>query len=340
MEPRHAADTTDGRRRRRRVRWLVLPFLIIFISVLGVAGFYLGTAWNSLNNIKREPLMPPLTGIEGEERPPQSAEGSINYVLMGSDSRGAGDQGRSDVLMLAHVPPKHDKVYLISFPRDLWVTIPGRGQNKINAAYAFGGPPLTVRTLESLVGVRMDHAVRLDFSNFISLTEYTGPVQVDNKVASTSGDGRFTWPKGPIVIGGEEALVYVRQRYELPNGDLDRAERQRAVTKAIMLKLIDGGILADPVKFNQVMGEMSQYFVVDDTLTNETIVQTAASMKLTSGNDIRSFQVAISGFGRSKAGASIDVVDQAKLTELSNALKTGTVDDYYEKYKNLPLGPR
>ena len=126
------------------------------------------------------------------------------------------------------------KAYIISFPRDMYVNIPGYGKNKINAAFAFGGAPLAVRTLENLTGVRMDHVVLIDFEGFIRLTEDLHGVTVTNKTAFSSHG--FDYPKGKITIAGEEALWFVRERHQLPGGDLDRAENQRNVIKAIVQK--------------------------------------------------------------------------------------------------------
>jgi polyisoprenyl-teichoic acid--peptidoglycan teichoic acid transferase len=79
----------------------------------------------------------------------------------------------------------------ISFPRDMCVPIPGRGRNKINAAFAFGGPALTVRTLEDLLNTGMDHVALIDFEGFINLTEELGGVTVYNKYPSNSGGSKF-----------------------------------------------------------------------------------------------------------------------------------------------------
>ena len=91
-------------------------------------------------------------------------------MLLGSDSRDPDNEanGRSDSIMVVHLNTKRTKAYIISFPRDMYVNIPGHGKNKINAAFAFGGAPLTVRTLESLSDVRMDHVVLVDFEGFIA----------------------------------------------------------------------------------------------------------------------------------------------------------------------------
>lgn len=237
--------------------------------------------------------------------------------------------------MLAHVPPTRDKVYIVSFPRDMWVQIPGRGQAKINAAYAYGGEALATRTLESLVGVRMDHAAKINFDGFMGLTTQLGGVTVNNKHASSVGE--YSWPKGEVTIQGEEALTYVRQRYGLPNGDLDRAERQRAVVKAILMKMLTLDVLANPVKFNEVMGQLGQYFTVDEGLTNQVIFSTATSMRVNSGDDIVILQAPISGFGTSGDGQSIDIVNEPQLAEMAQAVRTGTMADYAAKYKDQPL---
>ena len=326
--------------RRRRNGFLTWFFAVIGIVValaMMVGGFYVWRMWSTASDIERTNTLLPSGETDDPERPAADAsvEGSFNYVLMGSDSRGDGDRGRSDVLMLAHVPPTRDKVYIVSFPRDMWVQIPGRGQAKINAAYAYGGEALATRTLESLVGVRMDHAAKINFDGFMGLTTQLGGVTVNNKHASSVGE--YSWPKGEVTIQGEEALTYVRQRYGLPNGDLDRAERQRAVVKAILMKMLTLDVLANPVKFNEVMGQLGQYFTVDEGLTNQVIFSTATSMRVNSGDDIVILQAPISGFGTSGDGQSIDIVNEPQLAEMAQAVRTGTMADYAAKYKDQPL---
>ena len=141
-------------------------------------------------------------------------------MLLGSDSRDPGNEGngRSDTILVVHLNAKRDKAYIISFPRDMYVNVPGYGKNKINAAFAFGGAPLAVRTLEDLTGVRMDHVVLIDFEGFIRLTEDLRGVTVTNKSAFSSHG--FDYPEGKITIAGEEALWFVRERKQLPEAIL------------------------------------------------------------------------------------------------------------------------
>lgn len=337
--PTRATDPSPGARPPRRgpVAWAFIAVGIIVAMALVIGSFTVWQVLDSANDVQRtESLLP---ASDDSERPPAdaTAAGSINVVLLGSDSRGE-DQGRSDVLMLAHVPPGRERLYIISFPRDMWVQIPGRGYAKINAAYAYGGEQLASRTLESLVGVRMDHAAKIDFEGFMGLTTALDGVTVDNQVASTSGE--YRWPKGPVTIQGEEALAFVRQRHELPNGDLDRAARQRAVVKAILVRLLSLDVLANPALVANVAGQLSQYVVVDEGLSTEVILRTASSMKLGGGEqDVVLLQAPISGFGTSPDGQSIDLVDEEQLAEMATAIQTGEMAAYYERYGNQPLVP-
>ena len=109
----------------------------------------------------------------------------MNFLLLGSDSRGQ-DRGRSDVMMLVHSDPDRAKLYLISLPRDLWVPIPGHGTDKINAAYAYGGAPLAVQTVENLLKVRIDNVALTDFTGFFRLIDDLGGVTVFNEIPSQS----------------------------------------------------------------------------------------------------------------------------------------------------------
>ena len=245
------------RARRRGARW-VLGLLAVVAAVVAaalVAGTsYVATVSHSVSeNLQHSEQLPPETPAEpgAAPRPAKraAAADAVNYVVMGSDSRtSSAGQGRSDVLMVLHLAGDRKSASLISFPRDLYVPIPGHGRNKINAAFALGGTPLTVRTLEGLLGTRMDHVALIDFEGFVALTEQLGGVTVDNPHPSVSQG--YTFPTGRITVSGPEALAYVRERKQLPRGDLDRAERQRLVAQAVLAKGLSKQTLLNPVAFN------------------------------------------------------------------------------------------
>lgn len=322
----------------RRGLWRrgLIALAALVVVALGAGGTYLYKIDRSVTqNITRADHLPADTpSVNGQSaRPTRNAQltGTKNFVLLGSDSRdpdGSGN-GRSDSIMVVHLNNARDKAYVISFPRDLYVKIPGHGKNKINAAYSFGGAKLTVSTLEELLGVRMDHLALIDFEGFIRLTEDLGGVTVTNRHPFKSHG--FTYPKGKITIKGEQALWFVRERYALPRGDLDRAGNQRNVIKAIVDKGLSAGALADPAAYLKFVSGVAQHLTVDDSLTNAEIRETALSVRL-SGSDIALLQAPIDGYGTSPDGQSIDRVDQSKLTELSAALKKDRLAGYVKKY--------
>jgi LCP family protein required for cell wall assembly len=328
-EPRRAA--TDPRRRRLLPKILIAVAAVLVIAIAAVTVYAVTINRQITSNINRGVELPGDTPSGTESaRPPAQETGVLNYVLLGSDSRNTSDpaDGRSDTIMVVHLTKKRDKAYIVSFPRDMYVSIPGQGKDKINAAYSVGGPALTVRTLEDLTGTRMNHVALIDFEGFISLTNDLGGVTVTNKTAFSSHG--FDYPKGKITIKGEEALWFVRERHALPGGDLDRAANQRNVTKAIVAKGLSAGVVSDPAKFTAFIGNLSKHLTVDNSLSDDEIRSTALSLRLT-GKDIELLQAPIAGFG-TENGQSIDIVDTAKMAELAKALQDDKMGAYLKKY--------
>lgn len=312
--------------RRAWMRGLLIATSVVLALVLGVGGFYLAVGLNALQNIKRDPSIMP-TG-DGRTNPVTDT-GPVDFILMGSDSRGS-DRGRSDTLMLAHLNAARDTLYLISIPRDLYVNIPGHGMNKINAAYSFGGSALTIKTVEQLLGIQVDHAAIIDFEGFIGLTSEVGGVTVFNEIPSTNLG--FDFPRGDITLKGEQALAYVRQRYNLPRGDFDREARQRAVVKAMALKLLNPSTMANPVTFNSVATKVGGYLTVDNGLTNDNIWKLASSLAIRSGSDIRQLQIPIGTAKRVSGAGDVLIPKAGQLSDLSTALKTDKLGGYVQTY--------
>jgi polyisoprenyl-teichoic acid--peptidoglycan teichoic acid transferase len=330
-------DTHTAAAQRKRRSWLAVVLSAVALLMVGalIAGvLYAVSIDRAANeNLRRHSgLLPAETLTELEDARPAKGSGTaVNYVLMGSDSRDVGNagHGRSDVLMVMHLAADRKSAYMISFPRDMYVPIPGHGKNKINAAFAFGGPALTVRTLEGLLDTRMDHVALIDFEGFINLTAELGGVTVYNKHSSLSGGYKF--PVGNVNLRGEQALAYVRERKQLPKGDLDRAERQRIVLRAILAKGLAKETISNPFKFVSFVRGVSAHVSVDEGLTEGKLRKTAFSLRL-SPNDVHLLQAPISGFGTSPTGQSIDIVDKKKLAQLEKALRNDQMDSYIEKY--------
>ena len=316
---------------RRLLPKILIGVAIVLVAATGAGMFYSATIDRSLTeNLNRGVELPT---DESSVRPPKEPQetGTLNYVLLGSDSRDPGNEGngRSDTILVVHLNAKRNKAYIISLPRDMYVNVPGYGRNKINAAFAFGGTPLAVRTVENLSGVRMDHVALIDFEGFIRLTEDLHGVTVTNKTAFSSHG--FDYPKGKITIAGEEALWFVRERKLLPGGDLDRAENQRNVIKAIVQKGLSARVISDPSTFLNFLSNVAKYLTVDNDLSDAEIKRTAHSLRL-GGKDIDLLQAPISGFATTGDGQSIDIVDTAKMAELAHAMKKDKLSEYVKKY--------
>jgi polyisoprenyl-teichoic acid--peptidoglycan teichoic acid transferase len=330
-EPRRA-DPAPQPKRRRVLPKILIAAAVLLIAAIGAGLLYAATIDRSLTKNLNRGVELPSEGPSAAGTPQKAQEtGALNYVLLGSDSRDPGNEsnGRSDTIMLVHLNAKRTKAYIVSFPRDMYVNIPGYGKNKINAAFAFGGPPLAVRTLENLTGVGMDHVVLIDFEGFIRLTDDLHGVTVTNKTAFSSHG--FHYAKGKITIAGEQALWFVRERHQLPGGDLARAENQRNVIKAILDKGLSAEVISDPATSINFIANVAKHLTVDNGLSDSEIRRTALSLRLT-GKDIALLQAPISGFGTSRDGQSIDLVDAAKMAELSNALKKDKLSEYVKKY--------
>ena len=338
LRPDAAPPSQEPHRRARR-RWLPIALVavaVVLVGALGAGFLYASSVDRSVNqNLERERVMPAETPTDGAgkprpTKPPADSAGgqAMNYLLIGSDVANGG-VSRSDALMVLHLAADRRSAYRISFPRDLWVPIPGRGRNKINAAYAFGGAELTVRTLEDLLDVRMDHVVQVDLDGFVDLTTELGGVRVYNKHPSVSNG--YNFPVGWITVSGEQAEAYVRERKQLPRGDLDRSERHRAVVQAILTKGLGGDTVKNPRRFLAFTSGVARHITVDEELTPSALRRTALSLRLTP-SDIASVQAPVARFGRSPDGQSIDVVDEAQLKQLAEALREDSMASYVKSY--------
>lgn len=328
--------------RRRWVRALVIILAVLLAGAAAAVGYVAFSASKSVSNIQRVPdALPqgsrPPSATSSTQAPtspslPPTQTSPMNILLIGTDKRSGSENGRSDSLIVLHITADRKDAYLVSFPRDMWVSIPGHGKAKINAAYSWGGSALAVQTIEQLTGARIDHVVTTDFSDFVGLVDVVGGVTVDNPVASSGRDpgtnSSYDWPKGPVKLDGAGALIFSRQRYNLPNGDLDRALRQRALLKALALKIASPEVLANPVTLSQVISTVGKYLTVDSQMTDAVIYGLATSMRISGSDHIHMLQAPITGFAMSSDGQSYDVVDVPGVTELGKALQTDTMADY------------
>ncbi len=167
-------------------------------------------------------------------------EGQINILLLGSDQRPSEGGFRTDTIILLSIDPGRQSVHMTSFPRDLYVYIPGWTMQRINTAMAWGGFEALAQTFEYNFGVRPQHYVRINLFAFQQVVDSLGGIDV--QVAAPLSDhrdgyGTYSVPAGLVHMDGETALWYVRSRYT--TSDFDRTRRQQEVLRAVFYRLLN-----------------------------------------------------------------------------------------------------
>ena len=191
------------------------------------------------------------------------------YLIVGSDERVDADFGavegmRSDSIMILQ-KAENGKAALVSIPRDSFVTIPEWGDNKVNAAFAFGGPQLLVQTVENLTGLTIDHYVQVGMHGVEQLTDAVGGVELCLDYDVSDYDSGLEWTAGCHLADGKTALAFSRMRNFDPLGDIGRTARQRQVVSAILDKAISKSVLLSPTKQKELVGAAASVLSVDES---------------------------------------------------------------------------
>lgn len=340
---------------RRRPRWrkvLVWTLVVLLLLAgLGTGGGYLYLRGLE-SNMDRVEVFSQLTG----DRPAPIA-GARTILLLGSDSRdpdnaevsaenernpSSGGPFRADTIMLLHVPRSSEAAYLISLPRDLWVYIPtspdgsaGNTEAKINAATAFGGVPLAVMTVENYTGLRVDDVMLIDFGGFVEVTDALGGVDMDIEQTITSIHGdRRVFEEGRQHLNGEEALDYIRQRYQFADGDFTRMRNQQQFLKALMDKAASTGTLSNPAKLNAFLQTATETLTVDEEFS---LTGVAWDLKHLRSDNLTFLTSPHNGAGNIN-GESVVLSDDEGAAELYTAIRedrlTQWVDDHPDALRN------
>ena len=299
--PTRAPLPDPGPRRRGRGRWwkrLIIGLLVL--ANLAVFGVYwtLRTAQDAFrdNATQLDDVVPELN-----ERPVAAAE-PLTFLVIGSDSRagldslqnfGPSEDARGDVIMLVKLHPADGTAQILSLPRDLLVEIPGKGTNRINAAYSYGGAPLMVRTVKQLTGLPIHHYVEVDFVGFQALVDQVGGVYIDFAYPARDTKSGLSVEAGHQLLDGTQALAYARSRQyeELRDGswvavaadDFGRTRRQQQVILAILSAVKTPGSLTET---RSIVGGFASHLSVDSALARSSIIELAFRMRSISGDKI------------------------------------------------------
>jgi LCP family protein required for cell wall assembly len=250
---------------RLRLVLFLLPLLLLAWVAFLIAVPTI--AWNNVTKVNAFPSSGRPADQPGE-----------TYLLVGSDSRkglskaenrklgtgGVGvDGGRTDTIMLLHIGD--EKPLLLSIPRDSLVPIPGHGVNKINAAFAYGGPKLLVQTIEQDTGVRIDHYVEIGFGGFVNAVDAVNGITICPTKDLKDRRANLNVKKGCQQVSGVTALAYARSRHSDPVlGDITRARHQREVVSAIGAKVKSIWSVLNPWRYSNLINAATTSLTVSD----------------------------------------------------------------------------
>lgn len=246
-----------------------------------------------------------------------SAQDPFSILLLGVDTGALGrkEQGRSDTMMVATVNPSSNKSLLVSLPRDTYAEIVGYDtQDKINHAYAFGGAAMSMDTVEQLLDVPIDHYIAINMQGIELLVDAVGGIEVNNPFEFTYDGKNFS--KGKQELNGEDALKYSRMRYDDPNGDYVRQERQRKIIAGVAKQVLSIKGLTNYRSILRTMGEN-----VKTDLSFSDMRSLMGDYRTAFGN-ITSDQ--LKGEGFMQDGVSYQRIDPSELKRVQEELKGST----------------
>ncbi|MFE5626290.1 LCP family protein [Streptomyces virginiae] len=272
-------------RRRRLLRWIGLG-LALLVLMGTAAGWWL---YNKLDgNITEDTSAAAELARYERERPAHLATGAQNILLIGSDSRsGSGNAGygedkgtqRSDTTILLHLPQDRSSATAVSIPRDLMTQIPsclrpdgsrtGTSFAQFNWAFQWGGAACTIRTVEKLTGIRIDHHMVIDFSGFKRMVDAVGGVEVCLTKPIDDVQAKLKLPAGLQTLRGEQALGFVRARHSLGNGsDTERMGRQQQFLGSLVKKVQSNGVLLNPARLYPLLDAATSSLTTDPGLAS------------------------------------------------------------------------
>lgn len=319
-------------RRWRRV--LAVTALTILLLVAAVAGTLFALSERVADNVVR------LTNVFGPLDPAArpAATGALTFLIVGTDGSApdAGTGGpRGDLVMLAQVAEDRQSASVVSVPGNSQVAIPGRGTNRLNEAYAAGGATLLVQTVEELSDVHVDHFVVLDFADFRAVVDAVDGIDVT--VAEATANRGVQFRKGVNHLDGAEALAYVQQRIGLPGDDLDRAQRQLNVMRALLTEVTASASVTDPMGAYAVVDAVSRSASVDDTLTNDKLRQLVMDLAGLRPANVTFLAAPVNSMAVA-GGEPLISLDEARAAELWAALREGSAASYAQKNPADVLG--
>ncbi|WP_443069664.1 LCP family protein [Streptomyces sp. SolWspMP-sol2th] len=337
--PPQGARPGRSRKQDERPRWGMRVATGLSVLVLGAGGIGHAVVSNLEGGIGR---VDPFKDMKNR---PQSGHGT-NLLLVGTDGRdtitkeekrkyklGGAPCHCTDTIMLVHLSADKQRASVVSLPRDSYAEIPPHTDRttgekhsshpvKLNAAYAEGGPTLTVRTVEHMTGVKIDHYLEVDFTSFMKTVDAVGGVQICTARPMKDSYTGLDLPAGTHRLDGGQALQYVRSRHVDVGSDLGRMQRQQKFMAALIKQATGNGVLLNPVKFQQVSASVLGSVRADEGFGTEEMLALGKAMKDFSpaSSEFASVPVGNPSFPVKGIGSTVQW-DEAKSKKLFQALR-------------------
>ncbi|WP_344200219.1 LCP family protein [Aeromicrobium alkaliterrae] len=287
----------DGRPRKKRRWWIRVPLLLIVLWLV----FLIAVPFWALSSTNR------VDASYDGDRPAEQP--GTTYLVVGSDSRAGltpeqqaelatggdgGGNGRTDTIMLLHVGD--GPALLLSVPRDSIVDVPGYGSTKINAAYAYGGPPLLVQTIESNTGIRVDAYIEIGFGGLVNVVDAVGGVEICPQEPINDPDAGIDLQAGCQEADGATALGYSRSRHTYATQDIQRVQAQREVMGSLAEKVKQPSSILNPFRYWGInQGAASSLGIGEDVSTLQ-LVRFAQGLSSAMGGEGLSCTVPLKNF--------------------------------------------
>lgn len=280
----------------------IFSLLAIFTLIVSVVGFFTFRFYSHSYQGKNNPTE---VNTVDEDIKFKEVPGITNILLLSSDARPGEDVSRSDSIMILSIDNVHKKLKVTSLMRDMLVEINGHGEEKLNHAFAYGGPTKTIETIQNNFGIKLDNYVIVDFSAFVNVINAIGGVEVTikdyeldelNKYIIDGGgyESDLLPSPGTYNLNGYQALSYARIR-KVGDGEYERTERQRAVLQIALEKVKD----ISPVKLVSLLNELFPYVKTNISLGNAMDYGfTALSVGKSCNFEIEQFRVPIDNISK------------------------------------------
>lgn len=293
-----------------RKKWFIILGSVLGIATIGV-GIFAFSVYKSLESAATS-MHTPLERSNSEKRTTQvdfNQKDPLAFLILGVDER-PGDRGRSDSMIVLTVNPNEKSIQMVSIPRDTRTEIVGKGfDDKINHAYAFGGPEMSIATVENFLDIPIDYFVQVNMESFKDIVNAVGGVTVNNKLEFSQNGHHF--PLGEIDLNGEEALSFSRMRYI--DSDFGRQQRQRDVIQAVINK---GASISSVTKIDDILDILGNN--VRSNLTFDDMVDIQSNYK-EARHTLSQHQ--LTGTGTRINNIYYLLVDETERLALSNQLK-------------------